>query len=189
MRAAVLLAAGSSRRWGAANKLVDRRGGATLLARSLAVVAAAPVQRIVVVTGWQSSRVAYAVRRRVPSARIVHARDHREGLGASLRAAARALRPIDRTVLLFLADMPWLDPRLAARLLRRPGTIVRPVWRGRPGHPVLLRGDGIAALARAQGDHGPGRGRGLEAATIRADRRCVADRDRPMRGAARPPRL
>ena len=38
-------------------------------------------------------------------------------MGASLRAAARQLRPIDREALVFLADMPWLSPRLAARLV------------------------------------------------------------------------
>ena len=187
MRVAVVLAAGSSRRWGAGNKLLERRGGATMLARTLRIAAGAPVQRIVVVIGWQGDRVARETRRRAPRATIVRARDHREGLGASLSAAARTLRAIDRAVLLFLADMPWIDPRIAARLLRVPGAIVRPAWRGRPGHPVLLRGAGILALADARGDHGPGRR--LPAVSVAADRRCVADHDRPSHRRTSPPRL
>ncbi len=187
MRVAVVLAAGSSRRWGPGNKLFDRRGGRTLLARVLALTRRAPVERVIVVIGWQSARVAREVHRQARNARVIRARDHREGLGASVRAAARALRPVDRAVLLFLGDMPWIDPRLAARLLRVPGAVVRPAWRGRPGHPVVLRGDGIAALAGAHGDRGPARG--LASVTVAADRRCTADRDHPARGRLPPPRL
>lgn len=173
MRVAVLLAAGSSRRWGAGNKLFARAGGATLLARSLRAARAAAPGAPLVVTGWQASRVARAVRGLMPAARIVRARDHAEGLGASLRAAARALRPIEREAWLFLADMPRAR---AFPVIGRRGAIVRPAWRGRPGHPVLLRGAALAALHGARGDAGPGRG-GDATAFVAGRRGSVADVD------------
>ena len=190
MRVAILLAAGASRRFGAANKLFATVRGIMLLDRALALVRQAPVQRLIVVTGSQSRRVAAAVRRRDRHAVLVRATDHREGMGASLRAAARQLRPIDREALVFLADMPWLSPRLAARLVgaaRSGDGIVRPGWRRRPGHPVLLRGAALRRLSEAAGDAGL---RGVERArTVPSDRRCVADIDRPAGLTRIPPAL
>ncbi|USI73001.1 NTP transferase domain-containing protein [Sphingomonas morindae] len=174
MRAAVLLAAGASKRWGAGNKLFDRRDGAPLLARTLAVVRRADAQRLIIVIGWQHARVARLARACAPRARLVRARDHGEGMGASLRAAARALWPIEREVLLFLADMPAVDPRAP----RGAGDLLRPAWRGQPGHPVLLRGAARRRLGAARGDQGPGRG---GARLVPGGRGCVRDCDRPGR--------
>ncbi len=191
MRVAILLAAGASRRFGPANKLFARRGGRTLLDIALATACRAPVQRLIVVTGSQSQRVTAAVRRRHRYAIVVRARDFREGMGASLRAAATRLRPIDREAIVFLADMPWLPAGLAGRLLAaaRPGDeIVRPTWRGRPGHPVLLRRDALRSLSRASGDEGLRRG-DFSVRTIAADRRCIADVDRLSLLTRTPPRL
>ncbi len=192
MRVAILLAAGSSRRFGAANKLFARYRGSTLLAYAIAVARRAPAQRLIVVTGAQRTRVAGAVHRIAPQARLVHAQAHPEGMGASLRAAVHALRAIDREAFVFLADMPWLPGEMADRLVRsgpRGAAVVRPAWRGRPGHPVLLRGRALAMLAAAGGDEGPGRHGGAHVALLPADRRCVADVDRPVALGRAPPRL
>jgi molybdenum cofactor cytidylyltransferase len=102
------------------------------------------------------------------------------------------LRPIDREAFVFLADMPWLAADFAHVLLRRAGRgdgLIRPAYRGRPGHPVLLRGAVLAALAAARGDEGPGRASGVQTRLLAADRRCIADVDRPTALARRIPRL
>ena len=192
MRVAILLAAGRSRRFGAANKLFARYRGHTLLAHAIAIAAKAPAQRLIVVTGAQRRRVEAAVRRNAPGAVLVHAADHAEGMGASLRAAGRRLRPIDREAFVFLADMPWLADDMASRLVRAGqggAAILRPAWRDRPGHPVLLRGSALASLRAARGDEGPGRGRVTRVALLRSDRCCVSDVDRPTALGRIPPRL
>ncbi len=192
MRVAIVLAAGSSRRFGTANKLFARYSGKTLLAHAIAAARRAPVQRLVVATGAQPGRVTSMVRRLDRKAVVVRVPEHREGLGASLRVASRRLRPIDREALIFLADMPWLPTDMASRLVRngrRPDEIVRPAWRGRPGHPVLLRGRALASLAVSREDEGPGRGGGYRVALLQADRRCIADVDRPAALSRTPPRL
>jgi molybdenum cofactor cytidylyltransferase len=192
MRVAILLAAGASRRFGAANKLFARWDGESLLARAVRTAGAAPVQRLIVVVGAQHARVAGGARRADRRAILVRAPDHREGLGASLRAASGRLRPIDRAAFVFLADMPWLPADLAAALLRQSGRgdrFLRPAYRGHPGHPVLLLGEALEALRRARADEGPGRGVGLPTRLLPADRRCVADVDRPAALARRVARL
>jgi molybdenum cofactor cytidylyltransferase len=195
MRAAILLAAGSSRRFGrTANKLLAPRPGGAMLDRALATARAAPAARLIVVTGQDAVRVAR--RARGPRTTIVHAGDHRRGLSASLRAGVRALRQCERAAFILLADMPWLDPCLAGRLARgwRPGLVAaRPFARGRGGHPVLATRALLAQVAAARGDRGlaglldelpsPALGR------LRADRRCLADADTPRALRARVPAL
>jgi molybdenum cofactor cytidylyltransferase len=174
LRVAVLLAAGSSRRFGRSNKLLARIDGCRLIDRALATARAAPVARVIVVTGHD--RVAVTRAARGPRTTIVHARRYREGMGASLAAALGRVRRCETQMLLFLADMPAVAPALAGRLVRalRPGEPgLRPAWRGRPGHPVLLR---LPLRSTPQGDVGPGRG--LTLRTIPGPRGCVLDVDR-----------
>lgn len=158
MRATLLLAAGGSRRFGAANKLLSRRGGAPLVMRALAAARAAPAGRLIVVTGAQAPRVARAIRTaRGMRVTIVRARRHREGMAESLRAGLEALWPIERAAFVFLGDMPAVPPHLAARLARARvagADAARPQHRGRPGHPVLLRRPTPDAISRLTGDRG-----------------------------------
>ena len=185
MRTAILLAAGSSRRYGAANKLLARRGGPPLVTIALRIAQAAPVARIVAVTGAQGPRVAAALRGaggRTPA--IIRAVRHRDGLAASLRAGLGALRPCERSVFIFLGDMPAVPPRLAQRLVRElvPGiAAVRPTWRGRPGHPVLLRVPPSRIVASLTGDRGLAR-LIAGARTIPAGPGVLLDIDRPRTG-------
>lgn len=157
MIAAIVLAAGGSRRYGRANKLLQPLGGRPLLAWSLDAAAAMSPRRIIVVTGDDRVRIARAVRRwGTPAATIVHAPDWRCGLGASLTRGIAALRPVERAALIFLGDMPAADAGVARRMLRAlaPGRmVVRPFWRGQAGHPVLVRA-AFARSAAIDGDRG-----------------------------------
>ena len=158
MRAAILLAAGRSQRFGSANKLLASFNGRPLVLHALAAARAAPVGRVIVVTGAQADRIARTTRLASPRARIVRARDHREGLAASLRAGLAALRPIERELFVFLGDMPaiphGLALRLAFRLTRDRAAAIRPAWKGVVGHPVLMRRPSRATMAALRGDKG-----------------------------------
>ena len=180
MRAAILLAAGRSRRFGAANKLMARRGGEPLVVAALRIARDAPVGRVIVVTGAQHERVARAVRAAgLPRIAIVRAPDHRDGLSASLRAGLTALTPRETEALLFLGDMPSVPAGLASRLLRarRRREPVRPAWNGWPGHPVLFARPTPAQIARLSGDTGLRALLGGEARTIPAGRGATIDVD------------
>jgi molybdenum cofactor cytidylyltransferase len=133
MRAAILLAAGASRRFGGRDKLKARLGRSTLLELAVANARASGACRIILVS---AARVGFA------GVAHVRARRAREGLSASLAAGLTALRPIEREILIFLADMPFAR---APRLRLAPGVdAVRPRFKDQPGHPVLVR----AAIAR-----------------------------------------
>ena len=142
MRAAILLAAGASRRFGGRDKLKARIGKHSLLDLVLAHARAAGPCRIIVVS---------AGRIRLAGVTHVHAHHARKGLSASLAAGLAALRPIEREVLIFLADMPFA---FAPRLRLAPGVhAVRPCFRGQPGHPLLVRAS-VAKAGLERGDKG-----------------------------------
>ena len=159
--AAVVLAAGRGRRFGGA-KLLARFGDASVLAASLRSLAEAPVDQIVVVTGFHApgveaeARTCAAAMGFADRLRIVFAPDAAEGMGASLRAGVAALRPC-RGVFVVLADMPRLPPAMFERLcaaLETGADAAAPVWRGRRGHPVLFSATKLPALAGLRGDEG-----------------------------------
>ncbi|HWI87547.1 MAG TPA: NTP transferase domain-containing protein [Sphingomonas sp.] len=141
MRVAIVLAAGASRRFGRRDKLGARLRDRSLLDHALANASASGARRVILV----SSRPVY--RRGIVS---VRARQAHRGLSASLAAGLAALRPIEREVLIFLADMPFAR---APRMTIPPAMdATRPSFAGLPGHPVLVRVS--AARARLAHDDG-----------------------------------
>jgi len=155
---AILLAAGSGRRFGG-GKLLAPVGDGVLLDAAVDAALAAPVRSVIVVTGSDPDAVATAARRR-PGAerlRIVHAPDHAEGMGASLRAGAGALPPDTRGVFVLLGDMPRIpvsifEPLILAVEAGAPAAA--PVFDGRRGHPALIGAELIPRLLDLTGDAG-----------------------------------
>jgi len=146
VRAAILLAAGASRRFGSRDKLKAKLDGRSLLDHAIANARASGARRIILVTNRPTCR---------PGTTNVRARRAREGLSASLAAGLAALRPIEREVLIFLADMPFA--RAPHMRLGAGADAVRPHFGDQPGHPMLVRsavaksrlGRGDAGLSRA----------------------------------------
>jgi len=87
--------------------------------------------------------------------------DWRTGLSASLRAAMRAAAHTGAEAALILpVDVPDMPIEACARLLRSDrsrSSLARAVYRGAPGHPVLIGRDHWLAVADgAVGDRGAG---------------------------------
>ena len=160
---AVVLAAGAGTRFGGA-KLLAPFGAGVLLDGALAAAFAAPVERVILVTGADAGPVSDAAR--VFAARVgdtvrlevVHAADHAEGLAASLRAGLRAVPAEADAVFVFLGDMPCIPAGLPARLAEALGQrlAAAPVHQGRRGHPVLVSRALFPQLAALTGDRGAG---------------------------------
>jgi molybdenum cofactor cytidylyltransferase len=159
MRAAILLAAGSSRRFGRRNKLLATLEGRPLLEHALLAARMATDGRIIVVTGADRAKISRFVQSmRMPCVRLIHAARHRQGMSASLAAGLATLRPIERQFFLFLGDAPFMAkqlPRALIKAMRPRIDAVRPMHRGVPGHPVLVR-TAIARQAAPKGDRGLG---------------------------------
>jgi len=152
---ALIVAAGRSRRFGPANKLLARIGGRPLIVVSVSRVLAATQGPVTLVVGHDAHRIITALARHGLHAhrrlRIVRNRHPRAGMTASLDVALEAAPRLDSAVTLYLADMPNIaaghDRALAGAV--RAGWPVARVGAGhRPGHPVRLRRSAIAAHAK-----------------------------------------
>jgi len=180
MRAAIILAAGRSKRFGTTNKLLVRHRGKMLLQSAIATALRAQVGRVIVVTGADRDRTrdaAHAVGNHRVS--TLFAPKHRDGHHSSLLRGLSALRKNEREVLIFLGDMPALSPTIVSRLTQASAAglkVVRPSFRDMPGHPVLIRG--IGAI-RERLEQGSPPFRREEVLHIEAPRWAVQDIDRP----------
>lgn len=159
---AVLLAAGASRRFGAA-KLLAAYGGATLLSTSLTRALAAPARTVWLVVGSGAEAVEAEARTTAATLgtaarlKVVHAEGWAEGMSASLRAGLTALSPDCEAAWIGLADMPRVPPDVDAQLitaLRGGAFAAAPVVGGRRGHPVMLRRALFPDLLALTGDAG-----------------------------------
>ena len=139
--AAVILAAGSSRRFGTDNKLLAMVDGAPLLTRAIDAAAEAGISEIVIVTGHDEAAVTAAIDGR--GRRFVHNARHLEGIGTSIAAGVAALSPEAAGAMIVQGDMPALDAALIDRLCSAFGEaggdhIVHPILTdGRQGNPVI----------------------------------------------------
>lgn len=157
--AALVLAAGSSRRLGEPKQLLDWEGRPLLQYVLERVRGLAGVEPVVAVLGCRSERIMKRVD--LSGATVVENLGWREGMGASLRAGLDALLA-DRSleaVLVFLGDQPEVDPAVADRLREaqaasgKPAVIPR--YRYARGHPVLIaRSLWPRLIAGLKGDQG-----------------------------------
>jgi CTP:molybdopterin cytidylyltransferase MocA len=124
--AAVVLAAGSSSRYG-----TDPPKQVELLPRVLAALGKSSVDEIVVVSGAHPLPVD-----------SVRCSDWERGPGASLRCGLRVLPPETEAAVVVLADGPDLEPRAVERVIEdwraNGGDAVAAIYGGVRLHPLLL---------------------------------------------------
>lgn len=103
--AAIVLAAGSSRRMGT-NKLLLPLEGEPLVRRTVRRCLAAGFDRVVVVLGHEPARVRAALEGL--SCEVVENADHARGVGTSIRAGVGAVADAVDAVVIVLGDMPYV---------------------------------------------------------------------------------
>jgi molybdenum cofactor cytidylyltransferase len=152
----MLLAAGSSSRFGSPKQLADI-AGRPMLARTLETVL--QLQRrhpVTVVLGADVERLAPLVRD--ASASVVFNPDHAQGIASSIRVGL-AQAPFDaRGVLIALADQVAVTAddlrRLVSRWEQQPDRIVAALYDETIGVPAIFPADLFRELAELQGDRG-----------------------------------
>jgi molybdenum cofactor cytidylyltransferase len=152
--AAIILAAGLSRRMGRQKLLLELQGTAVV---RWAVEGVLPhVDDPIVVTGRED--VAVRVALAGLAVRFVVNPEPEAGQGTSIATGAAALAPGTAAALVVLGDQPRLPPEVIPTLLRereRSGkAIVAPVYRGTQGTPVLFAAEVFVELVRLGGDAG-----------------------------------
>jgi molybdenum cofactor cytidylyltransferase len=156
--AAVLLAAGASRRMGGPNKLLARIGsGAPMIRATAENLVEAGVQPITVVTGRDAHEIEQALSGL--DVRFVHNADQASGLASSLRVGVSAVPEGAEGVLVALGDMPLVGARVVRRLAAgfnppEGRLICVPVHQGRRGNPVLFARRFLPELMALAGDEG-----------------------------------
>jgi molybdenum cofactor cytidylyltransferase len=156
--AAVVLAAGRSRRMAPHNKLlVADRTGKAMIARVVDNVLSSNARPILVVTGHQAEQIQHALGGR--PVRYVHAADYAEGLSASLKAGIAAVPEECAVALVCLGDMPLVTGRMIDRLLSsydpdEGRLIVLPTFRGKQGNPMLWDRRFFPEILQITGDSG-----------------------------------
>lgn len=155
--AAVILAAGLSRRFAGENKLLAGAGGKSLIAITVGRALAQGFREVIVVTGYEDAEVRAALEG-LP-VRFAHNPDYAAGMGGSIAAGIAAVSQDCEAALIILGDMPAVKPETVTALiggLNAYGekTIAVPVHHGRRGNPVLWRRTWFADLQRLSGDIG-----------------------------------
>ena len=158
--AALILAAGESKRFGGPKQLADW-GGRPLLEHVVDRVGEWPqVDEIYAVLGANAGRIMEQADLSA-AAVIVENHEWREGIASSLRAGLDALMGDGEAVaaLVVLADQPMVPAAAVERLFearRRSGRpVILPLYRFRRGHPVLLdRRLWPRLIAGLEGDQG-----------------------------------
>ncbi len=154
--AAVILAAGSSIRFGAKNKLLEDIDGAPMVARVAALAVGSGASPIIAVTGFEAQRVAAPLR--ALGIDIMHNPRFGEGLSGSLRAGLGALSEQIDGALILLGDMPLIEPKVLDQLISAfaadRDAICVPVHEGRRGNPVLWGRRFFPEMMALSGDRG-----------------------------------
>lgn len=171
--AAIFLAAGQSRRFGKANKLLSEIEGRPLIERSLTPLLNGDLDEIIIVTGHESQAIKAAIPPHIhelPNIRIIENKAYSQGMGSSLAAGISALSNTIDACYICLADMPDIPPESFKHLREalystssiRSGeaarenipTIIAPTHKGQRGHPVLFASCHFPALKALSGDRG-----------------------------------
>ncbi len=155
--AALVLAAGQSRRMGRTNKLVAEIDGVPMVARVVDTVLASQADRVIVVTGYQADRVRKALDGR--DVAFVHNPDYAAGLSASLKRGLAALPAGGDAVVVCHGDMPRVTAAEIDRLIAafdplEGRAICVPTVRGKRGNPVLWAARFIPEMLELEGDVG-----------------------------------
>jgi len=154
--AALILAAGESKRMGTPKALLQHEGH-TFLERLLVAARHPKIGITRVVLGCHSERVLAKVQ--LEPATVVLNPEWKKGQLSSIQAAVKAL-PVGATdgIILLLVDHPFVSSDLIAVLIERfylsGKPIVLPTFKGKRGHPVIFSTTLYDELLRAPAESG-----------------------------------
>ncbi len=168
--AALILAAGVSpcvEQWGPMLPV----GNETMIRRTVTTMLEAGALPVVIVTGYRSE----VLRRHLEDLEnlglvfLHNSRYASTQMYDSLLLGLRYLRDRCGRVLLARGDVPVVQPETIRRMLETPAQVVRPIYRGRAGHPLALDRSSFQPLLDYRGEGGLSgamRALGLEVADL-----------------------
>ena len=160
MIGAIILAAGSSRRFGGDKRKAELADGNTVLTRTIHVAASLLDSVLVVLRfGDRSYEGELQQQINLPNVSYFLAPDSAKGMAHSLSNAIHHQSDLD-AAMIFLADMPFVQKVTIKSLLTGYETnkyaqpIVLPTLSGTPGHPVIFDKAYFNEIRELEGDRG-----------------------------------
>jgi len=151
--AAVVLAAGASKRLGTAKQMA-RVGGQTLLERAVGGALKAGLEPVFVVVS-EGQKTAYCVANLDSRVVMVGNAEAAEGMASSVRAGVRAAASAGtKGVVLLACDQPAVTAEHLAELARGGDAVVGSAYAGRKGVPAYFPARTFAELLELRGDAG-----------------------------------
>ncbi len=137
----LILAAGQSQRFGRKNKLLSKYLNKPLIDYPLACLSALPLNEKIIVSGYDRENL--EKRARLYKIQPVYNPKFENGIGHSIATGVRALPETLDAYFILLGDLPRVKTKLCIDILtafkRSDGNaIIRPVYEGQAGHPVLI---------------------------------------------------
>lgn len=176
----VILAAGSSRRFGNNDKLTAEHEGTPIILKTLRALIASRCNGVIVVVAPDNRPVMDLLNDQPVTGVINHKAD--QGLGSSIAAGISSLPPDTNGALILPGDMPWMTPAFIDRLIEAFQTglgkkVVIPVTpTGEQRNPLIWPSSYFAQIRSLTGDRG-------------AKQLIPADRDQKVEVRADDPRL
>lgn len=154
----ILLAAGFSRRFGSANKLLHclPDGRPIALASAQALIQALPLSIAVI----RATDIELAELLKTAGLKLVFCSENEQEMADSLAAAIRFSVNVEANsdgFVIALADMPYIQPetiRAVADSLAEGASIVIPIYQNQRGHPVVFSAKFRSELENLHGDEG-----------------------------------
>lgn len=154
--AAIILAAGQSRRMGEANKMTVEIMGKPMVRHVGEAVDNSAIENILVITGYRADEVKIALQGLEIS--DYHNPDYDQGLSTSIACGIKSLSQDVSSALILLGDMPFITSEminiLAKTASEKPNHIIVSTHRGKRGNPVLWPRAFFDELCTIQGDVG-----------------------------------
>lgn len=153
--AGIVLAAGTSSRFGAANKLLAEWKGQPMLRAVVEAALATELDPVIVVTGHERGEVEAALAGL--DVQFAHNRDFASGQASSVKAGIAAVPQWCDGAMILLGDMPRVCPGEINALADAFGgedAIVVPQFGGQRGNPVIFGRAHFTGLEGLKGDKG-----------------------------------
>ncbi len=141
--AAILLAAGSSRRMGAENKLLLPFRGRPMIQYQVEAIQQSSRTDCIVVLGYDAEEVRAVLPSQI---KTVFNENHLTGMTSSIQAGIEVVEENAKGYMICLSDMPFLMKEDYEKIVhfflkhieKYPRLIVQPVYQQRRGHPVIF---------------------------------------------------
>ena len=154
---AIILAAGSSTRFGDKNKLLKPFMDSSIFGHVVKTMTNLPIAEVILVTGYEHEKIAEAIKH--SNVHIIHNSEFQTGIASSSKCGVSAASQKTEGYMICLGDMPYITMDYIKNLLdtfinSQIPSIIVPTFQYRKGNPVIFSKNFIDDLLKIEGDKG-----------------------------------